>query len=56
MMPQQPQAAPKGGFPSVNDPTGPGGGNIGLGNVPVPGAPGFTGEGGGDNRGQQQSV
>jgi len=53
MMPQQPQAAPQGGVPSVNDPTGSGGGNIGPGNAPEPGAQGFTGEGGGDNGGQQ---
>jgi len=56
MMPQQPQAAPQGGVPSVNDPTGSGGGNIGPGNAPEPGAPGFTGEGGGDNGGQQGPV
>ena len=53
MMPQQPQAAPQGGVPNVNDPTGSGGGNIGPGNAPEPGAPEFTGEGGGDNGGQQ---
>jgi hypothetical protein len=53
MMPQQPQAAPQGSVPSVNDPTGSGGGNIGPGNAPEPGSPGFTGEGGGDNGGQQ---
>jgi hypothetical protein len=53
MMPQQPQAAPQGPIPSPNDPTGSGGGNIGPGNAPEPGAPGFTGEGGGDNGGQQ---
>lgn len=56
MMPQQPQAAPQGPIPSPNDPTGSGGGNIGPGNAPEPGAPGFTGEGGGDNGGQQGPV
>ena len=56
MMPQQPQAAPQGGVPNVNDPTGSGGGNIGPGNAPEPGSPGFTGEGGGDNGGQQPPV
>ena len=40
--PQQPQ----GGAPSVEDPTGSGGGNIGPGNAPEPGSDGFTGAGG----------
>lgn len=55
LMPQPPQAAqqPEGAGPSVNDPTGTGGGNVAPGNAPEPGAEGFTGEGGGDNGGQQ---
>ncbi len=32
---------------------GTGGGNVAPGNAPEPGAEGFTGEGGGDNGGQQ---
>jgi len=54
LMPQQPpqQQQGEGGAPSVNDPTGNGGGNIAPGNAPEPGAPGFTGAGGGDNGGQ----
>lgn len=40
-----------GGAPSVNDPTGNGGGNMGPGNAPEPGAKGFTGSGGGANGG-----
>ena len=46
--PQQPQAGP-GGAPGGVDPTGAGGGTIGTGQAPGPGAPGFsanTGEGG----------
>ena len=45
MMPQ-PLAAgkqPQSGAPSVQDLTGSGGGNIGPGNAPEPGAEGFTG-------------
>ena len=56
MPPPPPQAAaPEGGAPSVQDPTGSGGGNIAPGNAPEPGAPGFTGEGGGDNGGNPQA-
>jgi hypothetical protein len=33
---------PKGGVPSPDDPTGNGGGNIGPGNAPAPGAEGFS--------------
>lgn len=54
MMPQPDpaQAAPApGGAPSPQDPTGNGNGNIAPGNAPEPGAPGFTGAGGGDNGG-----
>ena len=51
MKQQQPPAPPQspltpqgaGGPPNVNDPTGSGGGNIGVGQVPVPGEKGFTG-------------
>ena len=52
MMPeqQQPQQAQQGG-PNVQDPTGNGGGQAVPGNAPEPGAPGFTGEGGGANGG-----
>jgi len=50
--PQQPQ----GGAPSVEDPTGSGGGNIGPGNAPEPGSDGFTGAGGGANGGQQTEI
>lgn len=55
MMPQPegPPAAPEGGPPNPNDPTGTGGGNIAPGEAPLPGADGFTGSGGGDNGGQQ---
>lgn len=53
LMPQPPQQAPQppegGGAPSPQDPTGTGGGNIAPGNAPEPGAPGFTGAGGGAN-------
>jgi len=56
LMPQQPaqgaQGAP-GGAPAPMDPTGNGNGNIAPGMAPEPGAPGFTGAGGGDNGGQQ---
>ena len=55
-LPRQPQPAQQQGPPSPNDPTGSGGGNIGRGNAPEPGAAGFTGAGGGDNAGQQPSV
>lgn len=53
-MAPQPQGAPQqpqGGAPSVEDPTGSGGGNIGPGNAPEPGSDGFTGAGGGANGG-----
>ena len=55
MMPKPPQGAPapQGGASGVQDPTGTGAGNTGPGNAPEPGAPGFTGAGGGDNGGQQ---
>jgi hypothetical protein len=50
LMPQQaPQPPEGGGAPSPQDPTGTGGGNIAPGNAPEPGAPGFTGAGGGAN-------
>ena len=55
MMPQQPQqAAPEGGAPNPQDPTGNGNGNIAPGNAPEPNAQGFTGGGGGANGGNQQ--
>ena len=41
--PQQPAAAPPGGVPGVADTAGTGGGNIGVGQAPVPGEQGFTG-------------
>jgi len=41
------------GASGVQDPTGTGAGNTGPGITPEPGAPGFTGAGGGDNGGQQ---
>ena len=52
-----PPQAPQGqgnaaGAPAVSDPTGSGGGNIGPGMAPEPGAAGFTGAGGGNNGGQ----
>ena len=53
IFPQQPQPAQQEGPPSPNDPTGSGGGNIGLANAPEPGSAGFTGAGGGDDGGQQ---
>ena len=54
LMPQQPTTPEQGGgAPNPNDPTGNGGGNPAPGNAPEPGAEGFTGEGGGDNGGQQ---
>ena len=55
LMPQPagPPAAPEGGLPNPNDPTGTGNGNIAPGEAPLPGADGFTGAGGGDNGGQQ---
>ena len=52
MMPQQPQGQQQ-GAPSVDDPTGNGGGQAVPGNAPEPGAQGFTGEGGGANGGNQ---
>ena len=48
---QQPQPEQGQGVPPVQDPTGAGGGNIGVGQVPVPGEQGFSG-----NVGQQQGV
>ena len=44
-MPQQGQAPMPGAppVPNVADPTGSGGGNIGVGQVPVPGEQGFAG-------------
>tara|TARA_R110000796_G_scaffold1994_1_gene7994 strand:+ start:1006 stop:3159 length:2154 start_codon:yes stop_codon:yes gene_type:complete len=55
LMPQPagPPAAPEGGPPNPDDPTGTGNGNIAPGEAPLPGADGFTGSGGGDNGGQQ---
>ena len=54
MMPPPPaQAAPAEGAPNPSDPTGNGGGNIAPGSAPEPGAPGFTGSGGGDNGGNE---
>jgi len=55
LMPQPPQGqgGPAGGVPNPQDPTGTGGGNIAPGAAPEPGAAGFSGEGGGDNGGQQ---
>jgi hypothetical protein len=38
---QQPQAGAP-GVPNVADPTGAGGGNIGVGQVPIPGEQGFA--------------
>ena len=55
LMPEQPQVPPEGappGAPGPQDPTGNGNGNIAPGAAPEPGAPGFTGAGGGDNGGQ----
>jgi hypothetical protein len=46
-----PPAAPAGGAPGVQDMTGGGGGNIGVGAAPVPGEQGFAG-----NVPQQQAV
>jgi len=55
LMPQPPVppqgAAPQGGPPSVQDPTGNGGGNVAPGQAPEPDAAGFTGGGGGANGG-----
>lgn len=52
MMPPPPvEAAPAEGAPNPEDPTQTGGGNIAPGAAPEPGAPGFTGEGGGNNGG-----
>jgi hypothetical protein len=53
MMPEQPQQQQPQGAPSTQDPTGNGGGQAVPGNAPEPGAPGFTGEGGGANGGNQ---
>ena len=55
LMPQPPVppqgATPEGGPPSVQDPTGNGGGNVAPGQAPEPDAAGFTGGGGGANGG-----
>ena len=53
MPPPPPEAAPAQGAPNPEDPTGTGGGNIAPGSAPEPGAPGFTGEGGGNNGGNE---
>jgi len=50
---EAPQPPTGGGAPSVEDPTGTGGGNIAPGAAPEPGNPGFTGAGGGDNTPQE---
>ena len=42
-MQQQPPQAGAPGIPNVADPTGSGGGNIGVGQVPIPGEQGFAG-------------
>ena len=41
--PPAPPQPPAGGPPGVQDPTGAGGGNIGIGQTPIPGEQGFTG-------------
>ena len=41
--PPTPPQPPTGGPPGVQDPTGAGGGNIGIGQTPIPGEQGFTG-------------
>ena len=46
----QPEPAPQ-QVPQAPDPTNNGGGQAVPGNAPEPGAPGFTGAGGGDNGG-----
>ena len=54
LMPEQPAPPPGAGpegAPSVQDPTGNGGGNIAPGQAPEPDAAGFTGGGGGANGG-----
>ncbi len=50
MQQEQPQAGAP-GVPNVADPTGSGGGNIGVGQVPIPGEQGFAG-----NEQQQQAA
>ena len=50
---EAPQPPTGGGAPSVEDPTGTGGGNIAPGAAREPGNPGFTGAGGGDNTPQE---
>lgn len=50
--PPAPPQPPAGGPPGVQDPTGAGGGNIGIGQVPIPGEQGFTGN---DQGGQPAS-
>ena len=42
-MPQQPPKGGAPGVPNVADPTGGGGGNIGIGQAPIPGEQGFSG-------------
>ena len=58
LMPQQQEdlQQPQGGVPSIQDPTGSGGGNIGPGNAPEPEADGFTGAGGGANGGEEEKT
>ena len=53
LMPQQQEdlQQPQGGVPSIQDPTGSGGGNIRPGNAPEPEADGFTGAAGGAHGG-----
>mgnify|MGYP003111722274 CR=1 FL=1 len=53
MPPPPPEAVPAEGAPNPDDPTQTGGGNIAPGAAPEPGAPGFTGEGGGNNGGNE---
>jgi len=51
--PPAPEAPAPGGVPGVQDTAGTGGGNIGVGQAPVPGEQGFTGnEQGGQPAGQ----
>ena len=50
--PPAPPQPPAGGPPGVQDPTGAGGGNIGIGQTPIPGEQGCTGN---DQGGQPAS-
>jgi hypothetical protein len=43
MQQNAPEPSPEGGPPSPQDTSGAGGGNIGIGQAPVPGEQGFTG-------------